>query len=67
MDLLGVKGREGLVSFIILYLCVPLELFNHFFFLSWESLEASCPGYMPLLVALTSHSTQDARGLGGKG
>lgn len=33
----NVKGR-GLVSFIIfLYLCVPLELFEPLFFLSWES------------------------------
>ena len=60
------KGREGLSSFIMLYLCVPLEFSTIFFFLSWEFLKASCPGYMPLLVQLTSHPTQDASGLGGR-
>lgn len=38
-----------------------------FSFLFWgEFLEASYSGYMPLLVSLTSHSTQDASGLGGR-
>lgn len=38
-----------------------------FSFLFWgEFLEASYSGYMPLLVSLTSHSTQNASGLGGR-
>lgn len=50
----------------ILYLCVPLEFLNHLFsFLFGEFLEASCPGYMPFLVPLTGHSTQDVKVLGG--